>query len=300
MTERQLLDLLCANHERGLIFAAGSTLNAAGHRAAGGLRNKGLLSFGRFVPSPSALNDWRSREGATPSPTPTKPYGTGPIWSEQRKEEFLAALAEKGTLAGALVAIGMSGTSNKTPIKLRKTDPDFAARYDQAKLAWKQRSTALEAQEATAPGAKAEAAVPPDSPFVPEIDGETGREASAPEIDRKPEETSPASRIAPAVPSKPAAADDRDGGTPPAGPQLWRCKPDRDIVEQSLRHRAGQEKIAALRPRMDVDTAKLTLQRKGYRVCRASIVGGTPGLWAVGTLQLTEREMIAKAEGLNR
>jgi hypothetical protein len=206
-------------------------------------------------------------------------------WTVDRKERFLRALEERGTVGKALVAIGLSESTNQSYLRMRKIDPAFAGRCTTVilKIAERRRARAkTEVRVSSSP-----AGIAP-----------TTRDIQRPDpIQWQPAPT-PARPAAP----KTAAVQSRTGafgsfhfggdGTPrPA----TRRKSDEEIAADSLRHQAEQQRMRALRPSMGPDEAKLVLQRRGFSVCRASTLGGEPGLWAVGTLTLTEREMIEKA-----
>jgi hypothetical protein len=141
--DRTLLDLLCANHARGLIFASSTRLPSAARTSLRVLRNKGLVAFDRFLPSASAIADWQARQQA-PAPVAAEPLAKPECassregWTAARKAAFLAAIRDGAGLAGALVAVGLSATTKKGQARARRADPAFDEAVAEALEARKQ------------------------------------------------------------------------------------------------------------------------------------------------------------------
>lgn len=119
----------------------------------------------------------------------------------------------------------------------------------------------------------------------------------------------PRSQIRPA----PAPQDERCGrlshglglrSPPPRSPTsfpLARRKSDAEISAEKLRYLEERKRIEACGRRdLDVEEAKLVLQRKGRSVYRASVIGGRSDRWAVSGLgsDVTDEQLVAAAEAV--
>lgn len=246
--EQALLDLLCANHERGVVFWGNCQLPRDARTAVAKFRMRGLLDFTRYLPSPSALYDWRARcalstslpggrtTGEADAPDPLATFAPVPsdeadapssggafvtsktprrasTWPAERKDRFVAALEASGSKRRAMVAVGLKPTSYQALVDVTNVDAEFDVRIRAA-------LTRLQVQEVQASGAKEVAAshakpaqgVRPDSPSCPDDDGAYGGEALASEIIEKravPQDAVSAPVASPIA----AAADGRSGGT---------------------------------------------------------------------------------------
>lgn len=194
------------------------------------------------------------------------------IWdSAERQDAIVAVLREKGSKRQALMAVGLAGTDQRELTDAMRRSPDFAERCREAVEAFKAAGT-------EAPRPKS----PPKQPI---------------EIKASPPRPTPE---APRKATKPGiVAGGTFNGYAPAPIETSepprRVKSVAEIAADNLRYLQEQERFREMRPPLGPHEAQQILQRRGFSVCRASTVGGEPGMWAVGTLRLTEAEMIAKA-----
>jgi hypothetical protein len=133
-------------------------------------------------------------------------------------------------------------------------------------------------------------------------------EPSAPTLPSAPAPTPAASAAEPPQRGKPGAlsvrsgdyAGFRYGGEGDATPWPKR-KTDAEIAAEALRYQEERRRIEACgRSGLDIESAKRELQRRGRVVYRASVNGGRPDRWYVGSLgkEVTDQQLIAEAERL--
>jgi hypothetical protein len=80
----------------------------------------------------------------------------------------------------------------------------------------------------------------------------------------------------------------------------WRRRPDSEVSAATLAHLEERRRIEELRRDLDVEQAKLELQRRGRVVYRASVNGGRNDRWFVSGMggDVTDAQLIEKAEQL--
>lgn len=312
--DRELLDLLCANADRGLIFAASSRLPADARLSIVTLRNRGLVDFDRFLPSPSARADWRERqaEPAAAPPVPTPAAGRAAPEAE-RQRVFLAAIEEHGSQAAALRAIGLKATSNGIVRSWCRRDPGFKtaindalARHKASKAESNIELQASGAEERSSPEAKPVLGVRPDSPpQPPKRTVKSGSVADASEIRTKPAVPGPTPAPPPSPAPTPSPARSLPAALPAAGQAAGAgggpfspSARDEEICKDVLRHRAELERMAELAPPMSPEDARDLLLRRGRRVHNMKVFGGSSLLWFCSGLgrDVTGQQLIAEAQ----
>lgn len=116
--QRELLSLLQANCQRGLIFSHNAAVPKAYARPLQGLRTLGLIEAGSFRPI---------ERSAIVEAAPAKPaLAARGRWDADRKARLLQALSlPNATVSSALVAIGLSAFSKARFQDARRADPAF-------------------------------------------------------------------------------------------------------------------------------------------------------------------------------
>lgn len=265
-----LLNLLCANHARGLIFSRATRLPPLARRDLTKLRNRGLVAFDRFLPSPSAVATWSAK---------------GPFTSRKlRKAEHVTDAAVR-IEADERLSPAPAGTAG-TCVEGDAGDRQVPERHDQP--AGQDQAAELERLPAT------------DRPVRL---GHNRLEASANEqLTTKPSVIATASLLESSneggsdVDRSVARADNLlVGATGDTRP--WRRKPDAEICAEKLAHEREKERIRATTRVSTAAEAQRILQRT-HVVVRANIVGGPKDRWSVRGKSdyLTDAELIEMAE----
>jgi len=230
-----------------------------------------------------------------PQPAPRPKATAGPRgWADpRRREAFLEALRESGVIAPALRAIGLSPASTVRVAELRAEDPLFDRQCEESIEHRRRLRAVVQAVAAFARGVMAK-------PKHERARKPRPRRSKGKVVVPAPAPPAPA----PARP-KPGAILTRAGATFASfhGEVATAPRPrrtDAEICAERLRYLEERKRVEAIERGsrlLTIEEAKLTLQRRGFSVCRADVVGGSPDRWAVGGLgkDVTDEQLVERA-----
>jgi len=285
--QRALLDFLLAYHPAGLTTDQKGSLPEAARCDLDALRERGLVEL-RFVPIRVSCGapelQPRFDEVAAPAPPPAPPLAVG---TERLRRKPRAA------------------RSAPTPAPLPPEKARTWGRPSSWTRAAKERFlVALERGDGIRDALVA-AGFPPESRGggynVKHQDPEFSRRWDRALAARKsPAKLTPPALAAEAQDAPEPLQSDQPEADPPAiaPPRRPRRPTAAEISEAALERQKEQARIEALRPPMDVDEARLTLQRKGRVVHRASVTGGRNDRWIVSGFpeEIDDTMLIAEAK----